>query len=103
MKVERKCKVIAKEWLTRDAVSMTLDVGDMLYHARTVEGQSIYPGQFVHIKCGDGLLLRRPDPAVELRWDHGAQIFLVFCHCASSFRALVRASIPITGPQCYSL
>ena len=60
MKVEQKCKVIAKEWLTQDTVSMTLNVGDMLYHARTVAGQRIYPGQFVHIKCGDGLLLRRP-------------------------------------------
>ena len=60
MKVERECKIIAKEWLTRDAVSMTLDVGDMLYHARTAAGQCIHPGQFVHIKCGDGLLLRRP-------------------------------------------
>ena len=54
MKIERQCKIIAKERLTQDVVSMTLAVGDM------VSSAPIHPGQFVHIKCGDGLLLRRP-------------------------------------------
>ena len=53
MKVERKCKIVSKDRLG-DAVSMTLEVGDMV--AQSFQG----PGQFVHIKCGEGLLLRRP-------------------------------------------
>ena len=53
MKVERKCKIVSKEQLG-DAISMTLEVGDM------VRASFRGPGQFVHIKCGDALLLRRP-------------------------------------------
>ena len=53
MKVERNCKIVSKE-LMGDAVYMVLEVGDM------VRTSSNVPGQFVHIKCGDGLLLRRP-------------------------------------------
>ena len=54
MKVERKCKIVSKEWLNSDAVFLVLEVGDM------VRTSFRAPGQFVHIKCGDGLLLRRP-------------------------------------------
>ena len=53
MKVERKCKIVSKQ-LLGDAVYMVLEVGDMV--RATCKG----PGQFVHIKCGEGLLLRRP-------------------------------------------
>lgn len=54
VKVERKCKIVSKEWLNPDAVFMVLEVGDM------VRTSFKAPGQFIHIKCGDGLLLRRP-------------------------------------------
>lgn len=54
MKVEHKCKVIAKEQLSADAVYMVLEVGDMV--RTSLKG----PGQFVHIKCGHSRLLRRP-------------------------------------------
>lgn len=54
MKVERKCKITAKDWISPDAVYMVLEVGDMV--RTSWKG----PGQFVHIKCGDGFLLRRP-------------------------------------------
>ena len=53
MKVERKCKIVTKEFMG-DAVYMILEVGDMV--RTSCKG----PGQFVHIKCGEGLLLRRP-------------------------------------------
>ena len=53
MKVERKCKIVSKK-LMGDAVYMVLEVGDMV--RTSFKG----PGQFVHIKCGEGLLLRRP-------------------------------------------
>ena len=53
MKVERTCKIVSK---TRegDAVCMLLEVGDM------VRASFKGPGQFVHIKCGEQFLLRRP-------------------------------------------
>ena len=54
MKVERKCKIVSKDWLNQDAVYMVLEVGDMV--RTSWKG----PGQFVHVKCGDSLLLRRP-------------------------------------------
>lgn len=53
MKVERKCKIVSKTRMG-DVVYMVLEVGDMVRTSFTT------PGQFVHIKCGDGLLLRRP-------------------------------------------
>ena len=53
MKVERDCKIVSKEQVG-DAVYMTLEVGDM------IRASFRAPGQFVHIRCGEGLLLRRP-------------------------------------------
>ena len=52
MKVERKCKIVSKEQMG-DAVYMVLEAGDM------VRTSFRAPGQFVHVKCGEGLLLRR--------------------------------------------
>ena len=53
MKVERECKIVSKEQVG-DAVYMTLEVGDI------IRASFRAPGQFVHIRCGEGLLLRRP-------------------------------------------
>ena len=53
MKVERKCRIVSKKQMG-DAIYMALEVGDM------VRTSFRAPGQFVHIKCGDGFLLRRP-------------------------------------------
>ena len=74
MKVERKCKITARERLTQDAVSMTLAVGDMLHSG----DRPIRPGQFVHVKCGDGLLLRRPISISEWTESGGGTITIVF-------------------------
>ena len=54
MKVERQCKILEKKYLSADAISLTLEAGDM------VSTSQAHPGQFVHIKCGEGQLLRRP-------------------------------------------
>ena len=53
MKVERKCRIVEKTQMG-DAIYMVLAVGDM------VRTSGVRPGQFVHIKCGDANLLRRP-------------------------------------------
>ena len=50
MPVQRLCTIAEVAQLNPFATSMTLEAGDM----------SPAVGQFVHIKCGDGLLLRRP-------------------------------------------
>ena len=62
MKVERKCKIVSKTRMG-DAVCMVLNVGDMV---RTC---GVRPGQFVHIKCGDANLLRRPISVARTQWD----------------------------------
>ena len=53
MKVERECKIVSKTRMG-DAIYMVLEVGDMVRTSWNT------PGQFVHIKCGEGRLLRRP-------------------------------------------
>lgn len=50
MPTERLCTIAETVKLNPYATSMTLEVGDMEPGV----------GQFLHIKCGDGLLLRRP-------------------------------------------
>ena len=51
MPIERICTVAEAVKLNEHAYSFTLEVGDM---------SPAGPGEFVHIKCGDSLLLRRP-------------------------------------------
>ena len=70
MKVERKCKIVSKDHLG-DAVSMTLEVGDMV--AQSFKG----PGQFVHIKCGEGLLLRRPISVCSCQEDQPSDLLRI--------------------------
>ncbi|MCD8331614.1 MAG: dihydroorotate dehydrogenase electron transfer subunit [Oscillospiraceae bacterium] len=53
MKVEQNCLIRARQQ-EGDAVILTLEAGDM------VRQSFRSPGQFVHIRCGEGLLLRRP-------------------------------------------
>ena len=54
MNIESKCRIV--EMTRLDAVTfwMVLEVGKM------VEKRGLRGGQFLHIKCGDGQLLRRP-------------------------------------------
>ena len=70
MKVERKCKIVSKEWMG-DAVYMVLEVGDMV--RTSFKG----PGQFVHIKCGEGLLLRRPISVCSCQEDEPSDLLSV--------------------------
>ena len=52
MPMTRNCPITDLQYLTRDVVSITLEAGEL--------AQAAKPGQFVNIKCGEGLLLRRP-------------------------------------------
>ena len=70
MKVERKCKIVSKQKMG-DAVYMVLEVGDMV--RTSCKG----PGQFVHIKCGDGLLLRRPISVCSCQEDEPSDLLAI--------------------------
>ncbi len=54
MPIQRECKIVSKTLMGDGAVYMVLEVGDMV--RTTCKG----PGQFIHIKCGNSRLLRRP-------------------------------------------
>lgn len=53
MKVEVNCKILEATQLPSGAYSLTIETNGL---AAQVNG----PGRFVHVKCGEGLLLRRP-------------------------------------------
>ena len=52
MPVQKICKILSVEKLNEDAISLWLEAGEMAETAQV--------GQFINIKCGEGLLLRRP-------------------------------------------
>ena len=52
MPIQKQCEIREMKPLTADIFSMVLDAGEMASAAQ--------PGQFVHIRCGEGHLLRRP-------------------------------------------
>lgn len=54
MPVEQICTIVEAAKLNQYAWSFTLEVGDM------VKRHGLRAGQFLHIACGEGLLLRRP-------------------------------------------
>ena len=58
MAIQKLCKISSIEKLNTDAVSIWLEAGEL--------AQAAQVGQFVNIKCGEGLLLRRP----ILSWLH---------------------------------
>lgn len=52
MPMTRICPVLENRPLTAMDYSLTVEAGELAQEAQ--------PGQFVHVKCGEGLLLRRP-------------------------------------------
>lgn len=67
MAIQKLCNIISIEKLNADAVSIWLDAGELAETARV--------GQFVNIKCGEGLLLRRP---ISICRAEGAHLNVVF-------------------------
>lgn len=53
MTVEQSCTIVEAVQLPSGGVSMT-------FHSHGMAAQITRPGQFVHVRCGEGLLLRRP-------------------------------------------
>ena len=63
------CTVTDLQWLGEDLVSLTFEAPQMAREAR--------PGQFVNIKCGEGLLLRRPISICDVEADRINVVFQV--------------------------
>ena len=61
MPMQQMCRVAQVTRPNPYAYDMILEAGEMARAARV--------GQFVHIKCGEGLLLRRPISICDARWD----------------------------------
>ena len=67
MPVQKICKILTAEKLNADAVSLWLEAGELAERAAV--------GQFVNIKCGEGLLLRRP---ISICRTEGSRLNVVF-------------------------
>lgn len=67
MPMQKQCRLLLRESLAPDVVSMTLEAGEL--------AQSAKAGQFVNVSCGDGLLLRRPISICDVQ---GTLLRLVF-------------------------
>ena len=57
--MQRQCEIITARELTDSVYAITMDAGGI--------GKKARPGQFLHIKCGDGVLLRRPISICDCR------------------------------------
>ena len=63
MAVQQICTVVEMTQLDASTWWMVLEVGKL------VERHGLTGGQFLHIKCGDGQLLRRPISVARTQWD----------------------------------
>ena len=91
MPIQKNCKILAKERLTADVVSLTLDAGELARQAK--------PGQFVNIKCGAENLLRRP---ISICDAEGESLRIVFQVKGEGTKWLARRpvghSVDVLGP-----
>lgn len=67
MPIQKLCKILSIDRLNADAVSLWLDAGELAERSAV--------GQFVNIKCGEGLLLRRP---ISICRAEGTRLNVVF-------------------------
>ncbi len=63
MPIQQICTVVEMTRLDANTFWMVLEVGKL------VEQHGLRGGQFLHIKCGDGQLLRRPISVARTQWD----------------------------------
>lgn len=69
MPAQRLCPILRAERLNAFAYSLTLSAGPLAAQA--------LPGQFVHVHCGDALLLRRPISVCDAQGDELRLVFEV--------------------------
>ena len=66
--MQRMCDIITARELTDNVYAITMEAGGI--------GKKARPGQFLHIKCGDGVLLRRPISICDCRDGYLKIVFL---------------------------
>jgi len=84
------CDIITARELTQDVFAITLEAGEL--------GRVAEPGQFLHIKCGDGVFLRRPISICDAR---DGYVKLVFRAIGPGTRWLAeqkRGTLDVLGP-----
>ena len=69
MPIQQQCTIISVERPNPFAYDMMIEAGEM--------GRIACPGQFVHIRCGEGLLLRRPISICDAQWDEPDDIMRI--------------------------
>lgn len=69
MPIQQQCRVVSVNRPNPHAYDMMLEVGEM--------GRMAVPGQFVHIKCGAGNLLRRPISICDAQWDESEDLMRI--------------------------
>lgn len=91
MPIQKICRIVERQQLTPDIVSLTLEAGDLARSAK--------PGQFVNVKCGAENLLRRPISICDVQ---GEQLRIVFQIKGEGTRWLARRtvghSVDVLGP-----
>jgi len=60
--MRRDCEIITSQQLTETTYAITMEAGEIAQRAA--------PGQFIHIRCGEERLLRRPISICDVSGDH---------------------------------
>lgn len=69
MAMTKRCPITDMQWLGEDIVALAMEAGEL--------AKAALPGQFVNIKCGEGLLLRRPISICDIQDDALTVVFQV--------------------------
>lgn len=91
MPIQKLCNIVEMRKLTSDIFSIVLEAGEM--------AQAAQPGQFVHVRCGEGLLLRRPISICDA-WDTSLRIVFQVRGTGTAWLAQrkVEEALDVLGP-----
>jgi len=88
--MQRFCDIITSRELTDEVFAITMEAGDL--------GLAAKPGQFLHIKCGDGTLLRRPISICDKRDGYLKIVFQAKGPGTSWLAAQKAGQLDVLGP-----
>ncbi|MCL2569413.1 MAG: dihydroorotate dehydrogenase electron transfer subunit [Oscillospiraceae bacterium] len=88
--MQRFCEIITSRELAPDIFAITIEAGAL--------GELAKPGQFLHIKCGDGVLLRRPISICDCRDGYLKLVFRVVGPGTQWLAEQKRGALDVLGP-----
>ena len=88
--MQRYCDIITSRELTDNVFAITMEAGDLARAAK--------PGQFLHIKCGDGTLLRRPISICDQRDEYLKIVFQAKGPGTNWLAAQKSGALDVLGP-----